>query len=177
MVDNKDYKQELIQSFLHLLTPNQHRIYGFIMSYVADWNLADDIFQETTVILWEKFQEYTPGTDFLAWAFKIAHFQVLSHIKKDKTKRKYFTSSTLEKLSDIAEVSAKESQKPLEALRKCIEKLSQRSKNLLALRYEDGQTVQKIARRTEKSVNILYKEYKKIHVALFKCVSRKMEWD
>lgn len=54
------------------------------MSAIGDWNQADDILQETMSVLWNKFDQYVIGTDFLSWALKVAHFQVLCHIKSRK---------------------------------------------------------------------------------------------
>ena len=166
-----------VQSFLHLHSSCQHRIYGFIMSFVADWNEADDIYQDTLSVLWRRFDEYVPGTDFLSWSFAIARYQILSHQKKQKTRRKYFSSATLANLQDVAAASVKDTDRSLAALRKCIRELSERSKHLLSLRYEDGASVQKIAQRVQTSAHTLYKQYRRIHAQLFRCMRKQLEWD
>jgi RNA polymerase sigma-70 factor (ECF subfamily) len=165
-----------VESFLRLHSLYQHRIYGYIMSLVGDWSQADDIYQETTSVLWTKYSQFVPGTDYLAWALRIAHFQVLSHLKKANLHRKYFSSQTLDKLNEIAVSAGTESQESLDALRHCIKLLPERSKKLLSLRYEDGTTVQKIAQRVRESVHSLYKEYQKIHTQLFQCIRRQLDW-
>ena len=147
------------------------------MSIIGDWNQADDILQETMSVLWNKFDQFIPGTDFLSWALKVAHFQILSHIKIQKTQHKYFSQETIENISEIAVSSANDSDESLKALRKCMKKLSERSRKLLSLRYEDGATIQKIAQRIQQSVNTLYKEYQKVHYQLFQCIRRQMEWN
>lgn len=174
--DRKTDNQDRVQSFLVLHSACQHRIYGFIMSLIGDWNQADDIFQETTSTLWQKFDQFVPGTDFLSWALKIAHFQVLSHTKKKNTQQKHFSPQTLENITEIAISSTKDSDISLEALRECMKKLSERSKMLLSLRYEDGATVQKVAQRVQQSVHTLYREYQKIHTQLFQCIRKRMAW-
>jgi len=168
---------ERVKVFLNLYSTYQHRIYGFIMSIIGNWDQADDILQETMSVLWNKFKQYEPGTDFLSWAMKVAHFQVLSHIKKQKIQNKYFSRKTIENISEIAASSSGDKDESLKALRQCMKKMSQRSRQLLALRYEDGATIQKIAQRIQESVNSLYKEYQRIHHQLFQCIRRQMGWD
>jgi RNA polymerase sigma-70 factor (ECF subfamily) len=162
-----------VQTFIRLFNMYHHRIYGYCMSLTGNWANADDIFQETAVVLWEKFEKFEPGTDFLSWALKIAYFQFLSHRKKQAIHSKHFSTSTLENISEITTSSAKDSVS-LESLRKCVEKLPDHSKELLSLRYEDRITIQKISDRVQQSVAVLYKRYQKIHSLLFECVRRQI---
>ncbi len=179
MVDEnpKQNDQDRVQAFLRLYSEYQHRIYGFIMSFVRDWNEADDIYQETTSVLWNKFDEFVPGTDFLSWSLKVAHLQVLSHLRKKKTRRKHFSPATLENLNEVAMAAGEDSEMSIEALRNCVKKLSEQSRQLLTLRYKEGSTVSRIALRFQLSVNTLYKQYQKIHVQLFRCIRRQLGWD
>ncbi|HML74129.1 MAG TPA: sigma-70 family RNA polymerase sigma factor [Anaerohalosphaeraceae bacterium] len=166
-----------VQNFLTLHSKYQHRIYSFIMSFVADWNEADDIYQETLSVLWSKFNSFSPGSDFLSWAFKIAHFQVLSHLKKQKSQKKYFCQDVLDNLKEVAIASAADSDQSLKALRICMKKLTDRNRHLLSMRYEEGATVQSIALRLQQSVNTLYKKYQQIHGQLLLCVLKQMKGD
>lgn len=177
MVDqNENNKRpEHINAFLKLITLHQPRIYGFIMSLVGNWNDADDIYQETVYVLWSKFEVFTLGTDFLRWALIIARFQILSHIKKKKTQKKYLSQIALENLNETAMSSDKDSGILVDALRKCITNLSQRSRDLLKVRYQDGATLSKIAARFQTNVNTLYKQYQKIHAQLFRCIHSRLE--
>lgn len=167
--------QDRIQDFLQLYAACQHRIYGFILSYVADWNEADDIYQETLCVLWKRFGEYVPGTDFLAWAFQVARFQVLAHWKRQRSQGRHFSQATLDNLHEVAAASVQDKEDSLQALRRCISRLSEQSRQLLMLRYTEGATVQAVSKRLRQSVNTLYKEYGKIHTHLFRCVRRQLE--
>lgn len=175
--DERKPSQDQMQAFLELYSEYQHRIYGFIMSFVGDWNEADDIYQETQGVLWRKFEHYVPGTDFLSWSFKIAHFQILSYMKKKKTLKKYFCQASLENLGEVAVSSSSESDMSIDALRKCVKKLPEKSRKLLSLRYQERASVSKIALRLQLSANTLYKTYHKIHAQLFQCVRRQLGWE
>lgn len=173
----KQVGEPKVQRFLELYTLNNRRIYSFIMSLVSNWGEADDISQETMAVLWGKFDEFTPGTDFLSWAFQVAYFQVLRHFRNKQVTRKHFNSTVLENLKEIACASAKEADDNLEALRKCIKKIPPDDQHLISLRYEDGATIKTVSLRLGRSVHMLYKEYKRIHSVLFHCIRRQLNLD
>ena len=43
-----------------MFVKNQRRIYGYILTVVPDCNEADDLFQQTSLVLWEKAGVYWP---------------------------------------------------------------------------------------------------------------------
>ena len=56
---------EKIEQFVSLLTRYQQRVYLFILSLVPDRADAEDVLQETNLVLWQKFDDFTPGSDSL----------------------------------------------------------------------------------------------------------------
>ena len=63
MPDPKRYDE-----FAGLVRLHTGQVLAYINALVLDWNDADDLFQETCLVLWQKFDEFRPGTNFLAWA-------------------------------------------------------------------------------------------------------------
>ena len=53
---------------------------------IANHNDADDIMQETTIVMYEKFDSFEKGSDFLSWANTIAKYKTLEFLKKRKRK-------------------------------------------------------------------------------------------
>ena len=78
------------RQFVRLLTQHQRRVYGYILTMVVNWNDADEILQETNLRLWEEFDRFEPGTDFAAWAIRVAYYQVLTWRKKRDRSRLVF---------------------------------------------------------------------------------------
>ena len=70
--------------FIQALTESQNRLYGYIFSLVGEHHAASDILQECNLVLWRKFGEFRPESDFIPWAFAIARFQVLAHLRDRK---------------------------------------------------------------------------------------------
>ena len=59
-----------------LMTQHQRRIFSYIYTLVPDRHSAEDILQETSLVICEKFSDFRTGTDFAAWACQIAWWQV-----------------------------------------------------------------------------------------------------
>ena len=63
--------------FISLVMANQRKIYSFIVHFVPNRSDADDLFQETVALMWEKFKIFEEGTSFAAWGIQIAHYKRL----------------------------------------------------------------------------------------------------
>ena len=125
--------EQLDQSeiFVQQLTEHQNRLYGYIYSLLGDHSRAADVIQETNLVLWRKIQEYDPQKPFLPWAFSVARFQVLAHIR-DKSRDKLLLDDSLaESLSTRVESQAAKVDVIQSALRPCLGKLSESNHQLV----------------------------------------------
>lgn len=169
-----DIKDQDSQYFMQLFLMSQRRIYGYVMTMIPNHSDADDIVQDVASVMWGKFSEYKPGTDFTAWAITIARYKVLSFLRHRKTHRNHFNENTLK---IIEEIEAKEDLRQndrLDALLKCLQKLTRTERHILSIRYEDGMTLKNLAGRLGLNVNTLYSRLSKIHLMLLHCVKRGM---
>ena len=66
------------QTFSRLLTANHSRLRAFIYALVHDHHHTDDLMQEVAVVLWKRYDTFEEGTNFAAWAMKIARYTVLN---------------------------------------------------------------------------------------------------
>ena len=57
---------------------NHKRIYAFILGMVANYQDAEDIFQQTILIMWSKFDRYERGTSFTSWGATVAKYEILN---------------------------------------------------------------------------------------------------
>ncbi len=77
--------------FVQLLKQHDRRVSAYVYSLVLDWNDAEDIVQETSVRLWEQFDEYRVDEDFGAWACTIARYMVMAYRKRVQRDRLHFS--------------------------------------------------------------------------------------
>src|SRR3954451_5564527 len=71
-----------VKLFLRLFLQNQRRLYAYILTLLPNRADADDVLQDTTLTMWDKFDAAEPPTDFLAWGRRIAFHKVLDCNKK-----------------------------------------------------------------------------------------------
>lgn len=172
MPDSDDNRTE---EFVQLWTRHAQGLYAYIMSLVFDLTLAEDILQESAAVAWKQFDEFIPGTNFRAWASKIAFHKSLAALRR---KRQGIESvldlRELELLSDEALGGASELDLQLEFLHLCLQELKSRDRDLLRARYRHGEDVITIAERLNRSASAVYKSLEAVHEWLFYCVTRKL---
>ncbi len=165
---------EEVQQFLRLYLKHQKSIFGYIVSMLPNWAEADDILQETTEIMWRKFADFEPGTNFSAWATKIARLQVLRHYRNHSTSHIRFDSDLLELLSEDSPCAFDDIDHRVLALQECMTKLTDNQKNLIKMRYYQTIPVKEMAVRARKPAHTIYKLLSRIHQSLMLCIRRRM---
>src|SRR3954447_10189113 len=73
-----------------LLRPQTH-LFGYIYSLVRDLDDADDLFQQTSLVLWDKFEQFDPSRSFVGWACGVARYEVLNFLRARIRHRLYFS--------------------------------------------------------------------------------------
>jgi RNA polymerase sigma-70 factor (ECF subfamily) len=169
-VDNKE--KESYQRFIKLYLANERRIYGYVRALIANWSDVDDIIQETASVMWSKFDGFQEGTNFSAWALRIAHFQVLNYCKNHKKDKIYFSNRAVDILSDQIMARDQNPDQRLNILKNCLEKLQAGERDLIQMRYEHGATTRGVSEKTGKALHVLYRLLDKIHIKLLLCVRR-----
>jgi len=158
------------ERFLHLLMTNQNRIYAFILALVHNCADADDIMQETTTLIWRKFDEFEPNTDFIAWALTIARYKTLQYLDKYRDDRVLFSARLLEMIQEQMPKKLEGMGERKKALKKCLAKLSEYDQRLVVMRYQNKLTIKKVAALIGVSVHIMYRTMARIHKSLRICI-------
>src|SRR5260221_12446474 len=69
------------EAYLRLLTQHDRWLATYVFSLVASTADAQDILQEVKVTMWKQFAKFETGTNFRAWARKIATNQILNYLR------------------------------------------------------------------------------------------------
>jgi RNA polymerase sigma-70 factor (ECF subfamily) len=161
-------------AFVEHLTGCQRRLFAYIFSLVPRAADADDILQETNVLLWKEADKFQPGTDFGSWACQVAYFQVLSYRKRVGRSREYFDDELIRQLSREGEQRWGVFESRQAALRKCVSKLRPEHQALLAERYRAGDPVKKVAARLHRSPAAVSEALRRIRKSLLRCIERRL---
>jgi RNA polymerase sigma-70 factor, ECF subfamily len=157
-----------------LMTRHQRQIFSYIYALVPDRDDAEDLLQETSLVICEKFQEFEPGTDFVAWACQIAYWRVKYSQQRFMRSKVVFDQEIVDVLAKTVDDMADELDDRHEALGLCLQKLHPRDRDLLMARYEPGGGVKEAARRTGRTVTTAYKALSRLRKLLLDCVSTRL---
>lgn len=158
--------------FVELFLQHQRRIHAYIATMLTNWADADEVLQETSLVLWKKFGEFQSGTDFAVWAFRIAYFTTLSFLQKHKRWKLQFSEELVERLAATAEASQSELEAQCAALAECMSKLGERDRDLLQRRHFPGTATKDVAESLHRPLKSVYKSLNRIYAALLACIQR-----
>lgn len=165
---------ERVDTFVRLLGQNQRRLYLYVMSLVPDRTEAEDILQETNLVLWREFDRFQVGTNFTAWACRVAFNQVLSWRKRRQRDRLEFSEAFLTAVADELSEEAERLEERGRLLARCLDRLPPHHRNLVRLRYSEGASVEAIAAQVKGSVEGVYRMLSRIRQALHECVQQSL---
>jgi RNA polymerase sigma-70 factor, ECF subfamily len=156
--------------FVALLATHDRGVYKYILTLLADPLATQEVYQETSLTLWQKFDDFRPGSNFLAWACRVAYFEVLRYRKRTRRERLRFSDDLMNILSGELSASEEILQARRGALPGCMERLPPSDRELVEQRYAGPETILQIAERTGRQVNTLYKALERIRRALMECI-------
>lgn len=163
----KDFATLWAESFDHLRT--------YVRIFVPDHHDADDVIQETAAAIAKDFSRYDSSRPFLEWAVGIARNRVLQHFRRrGRDRRMIFDVETVK----VIEASLLSIEPDLgirqEALEQCLERLPDRSRNLIHLKYVGELKAEDIASQLNLTVNSVYTRLSQLRAALRDCVRRQL---
>jgi len=170
-----DAREKDDAAFVGLLTEHQSALRFYVASLLPGEPAAADVTQQANTTIWRKRAEFEPGTNFRAWAFSIARFEVLNFRKKMARDSRRVFSDELEEImaEEIAEHSGGIDERQ-EALKHCLGKLRPADRELIRHRYDDGSPLRDFAARTGRSVGGLKVTLHRLRSALRDCVERQI---
>ena len=163
--------------FLPLFLEHQVSLRAFIGSLVRDRHTRDDVFQEVALILWNEFARYDRDRSFGAWARGIAAKKVMQRWNRDTRQPVAFAPEAIQALLDAydrAERTAAPEAREADALERCLAQLPERSRQLLALRYERSLKLSEIAAQLRTTLDAVHKALSRLRARLQECVRQRL---
>ena len=165
---------EQAERFALLFSAHAVRLHVYIRTLVLDPTDSDEVFQNTSCILWRKFDTFDGATDFMAWACRIAYLEVCN-FRRVKRRRPALSDQALELVAAGAEDVVGDCDWRRDALEKCLKKLDSSQDQLLRLRFHEQEPPKEIARRIGQSVHVVYRRLAKTYDDLMRCINAQAE--
>jgi RNA polymerase sigma-70 factor (ECF subfamily) len=152
----------------------QPAIRGYILSMIPDFSQADDVMQETFLVVTRKAASFELGTSFPAWVKTIARFKALEAIRSGPRRFESLSEEVLDALGAERTEFPTHTDERLALLSKCIGELAPQARRSIDFRYRNDHLPPEIADRmgcTVQSVNVTLS---RARAFLRDCVLRKM---
>ena len=161
-------------NFVQLFTRSQRPLYLFILGQTGSVQDAEEVLQNTNLVVWKKSDQFDLGTNFFAWACQIARFEVLQHRQRYRRDKLKFSDEFLDVVSRESAVRLEDPEPERKALELCIQKLSARDQQLIRERYQPGSSGKDLASELGRPANSVYQSLGRIRRVLLECIQRQM---
>ena len=165
----------LHDQFTDLLLRNQGQIFGYIFAAIHNLHDTEELYQETSLVLWRKFAHYRPDSNFTRWACRIAKYKIL-HFQHDRRRSPVCFSD--EVLSGFAEIyisrDTEAVQHHQEILSECVDDLPPTDQQIVELCYSGQDKIKQVAEKLERAPKTLYNAVSRIRHTLFDCIQLKL---
>ena len=128
--------------------------------------------QEANRVIWEKSDEWEPGTNLSAWAYRIAFYEVLTFRKRTARETLRFGDAVVEQLADDAVTAVDAASDRRRALHHCMDELPANDRDLISRRYLEGATATDVARQVNRSAKSVCQSMARIRRRLLDCIER-----
>jgi len=173
----KDRRSEAIAVFEILVRENQAMLMTYLRAVLRDRFVADDLFQEIMLVVWQRLDEYDRSRPFGPWVRGIAANLVMAHFRKARNDVMILEAETLEYLSQqlqhISERPGDTWDEKIEALSRCIQALPDHHREAINLRYFEHSAIPQIAEISRTSVETIKKRLQRARSQLLDCLRRK----
>jgi len=159
--------------FIELLSENQNRLFTFLYAHVLNMADAEDLYQHVALVLWQKFDQFVPGTEFGSWAIRVADLTIKNFLRGKRRSKIFFSDDVMQRVADRQTAMTHEQLAArTEALRKCLRRLPQADRELVDLCYGSETKIKDIAADLGRSAGAVYTALCRIRQALLACIER-----
>lgn len=165
------------ETMVTIYTAERHVLLGYIMAIVRDYQLAEDVYQDTAVAILKEMNGFDPNRDFRAWMRGVARNKAKQALTRISREQK-FPAEEIEALIDQAYDERSDEDRSLLMryqihLRECMERLADWQRVAIRLRYAENLNLESIARNIGKSAGAVQVGLSRARGLLHKCIEKK----
>lgn len=163
------------EAVVRTLLRDRVRLLAYICVIVRDEHLAEDIFQEVSLLAVRKFEQIADESHLHRWLRQAARTAGLQALRNRRRRIPTLDVTVLDALEGHWD---RETDSPsadaAEALRRCLDRLGATARRLLDLRYGEGLRVAEVAERVGRKVETVYVGLSRAHQAFGGCVRKRL---
>ncbi|MBX7211678.1 MAG: sigma-70 family RNA polymerase sigma factor [Verrucomicrobiaceae bacterium] len=161
--------------FIEELTWHQPALEAFCHANVARREDAREVLQATCVKLWEKAAEWRTDSAFLPWAFTVARFVALSHLRDRMRDRLVLDEDVVLAMADETADAAAAFSERREALEICLGRVKAEQRGLLHAHYLEGRSVRDLSQATGRGESAIKMSLLRLRQLLSQCIEQQLQ--
>ena len=169
---SQDDSPTLSEEFVREFTKHQRGLYLYILAQIGNPLDAEEILQDTNVIVLNKHHQFEIGTRFFSWAAQIANYEIMKYRDRHRRDRHIYSDEFITQVAEEILEQSDELERRKSALGKCLEKLPADDRDLITRRYAPGATGQMLAKALDRPPNSVYQSIGRIRKVLLDCINR-----
>ena len=170
-----DAERQRVERVQRLFLLHANVLRGFVHGLLPDRHLVEDVLQEIFVSVTAMAGEFREGTNFLAWARTIARLKVYEQVRKRGRAQQILDATAVEALVTAAPEADDAWEVRREALRRCLNELAPRARQMVNLRYApESPPLEVIAHQMQWTVGAVKVALSRARRFLMACVERRL---
>ena len=171
-----DRKQEIEtrERLARLWLEAEPAVRAYVAATVRGFHDTEDVVQQVALTVARRFDEFDASRSFLAWVLWLAKSRVVDHYRQQSRQRRVFSEGLLDRLaaalvSQQAEMPARQA-----ALQRCLERLPEKSRRLLTLRYVEDASVGEMASAVRSTAGAVRVMLFRVRNLLARCIEKQL---
>lgn len=165
-----------IENLMRQFYGNQGKLRGYVFSATRDYHATEDILQEIAIVVAKKASTYDPERPALPWFMGIARNQIQRFYR---TKGKESINVSFDVIEECLPMFASYENEKISdrqvALKKCVDKLPEKQRRIMQMRYVEELDCSQISKMIGRSVQGIYGLLKRMKTGLRKCVEFQLQ--
>jgi RNA polymerase sigma-70 factor (ECF subfamily) len=160
--------------FVERFVRGQRRVHAYITTLVPDRCDADEVFQETCLLVWQKRHEFDVSREFIPWMCGIAHNLVRNLRRRADRSNVNLSDEVLDLLGQEQLERGIAADERLAALRHCLGSLPPRQVELIERCYGSSKPARYVADQMGILPATMYKQLHRLRRILLNCIQRQL---
>ena len=163
--------------FVRLFARHELALRNYARLILPDWNAVDDVLQDASITMWECRGRLRDESGFLPWGKVILRNKCFNAIAKIRRDRLVLDRNVLELIALEEDADSENANLIVvqHSLEQCMGELTPERRELVLAPYRGAGEVKRLAERSNKTPNSLYKIIGRIRAKLSRCVEVKMK--
>jgi RNA polymerase sigma-70 factor (ECF subfamily) len=124
-------------------------VQAYVFTAVSGFQDAEDVLQQVALTVARRFDENDAMRFFCTWAAWLAKSRIAYHYRKKERERLVFSEALIDQLAKVLVQQQRERAARRAALEHCLDKLPEKSRQILAIRYQEDAPMERVAEAIE----------------------------